>query len=156
MSRPLVPRIASGHRRQLLRLAVVGIAIPGWVSCADSTAPCGTPVRVAGSWAYSALQTAPATASITGTLRLSTSACGQFTGSLEGTERDATGASTRLAGDVSGTLADSTTVEFDVFLPGRSRQHLAVFRGDSLKGDWFEAASGGASGSFVARRIAVP
>jgi hypothetical protein len=141
-------------RRATCTVAV--LAALGMTSCTDSTAPCATAVRVAGTWAYQALQTAPVTTTITGTLRLTTAACGQFTGSLDATARDATGTSTRLAGDVSGSLADSTTVEFDLFLPGRSRQHLAVFRGDSLKGDWFEAASGGASGSFVARRTFTP
>lgn len=134
----------------------VALAMVAVSSCADSTAPCATPVRVAGTWTYQGVQTAPATATIVGTLRLTTSACGQFTGSLDATEREASGVNSRLVGDVSGSLADSTTVEFDVFLSGRSRQHLAVFRGDSLKGDWFEAASGGASGSFVARRTVTP
>lgn len=147
-------RVRSHASRTIVGLALL---LPAFsVACTDSTEPCGTPVRVAGTWAYRALQTTPATATISGTLRLMTSACGQFTGSLDATEVDVSGGTTRMVGDVSGSLVDSTTVEFDVFLPARSRQHLAVFRGDSLQGDWFEPASGGANGSFVARRQGAP
>ena len=155
MTVAIAARGSGSHARWALGVLATVLFVTA-SGCSDAVVPCDTPVPVAGTWAYQAQQTAPASATITGTLRFSGTACGQFTGSLDASVLDASGGTARIAGDVSGSLVDSTTVEFDVLLPGRSRQHLAVLRSDSLKGDWFEPSAGGASGSFVARRVVTP
>jgi hypothetical protein len=125
-------------------------------ACTSPTEPCATPSRIAGNWSYSATQTSPVTANISGTIRFNGTACGQFTGALDATEVDAYGTTRRLVGDVSGRIVDSTTVQFDAYLGSSARQHIAALRGDSLKGDWLEVTASGASGSFAARRIVTP
>ncbi|HEX2778169.1 MAG TPA: hypothetical protein VHM30_01645 [Gemmatimonadaceae bacterium] len=121
-------------------------------SCHDTTAPCATPSRFAGSWRYVARQTSPGSATISGTLVVKTGACRSLQGSLDAVERDAQGVTTRVAGALDGHEVDSSSIAFDVYLPSATREHLGRLAGDSIAGSWIDGSAGGASGDFVARR----
>lgn len=112
---------------------------------------------VRGTWSYSATQTAPTPASLTGTLTITSQAGNSFQGSISVTQTDGSG-STPLSGVVSGQTVNDTTVDFDVFVDPNARRHIAAVVRDSMRGGWFESDAGGstATGTFVAVLRSVP
>jgi hypothetical protein len=125
------------------------------------TAACATPtgtgnpggVDLRGQWTYTATQTSVPTASLSGTLAISTQSGNAFGGVLDVIEMDAQGQSHHLNGLVSGQLVDTAAVDFDAFFDVTGRRHLGVVRGDSIHGTWVEQDVGGtSSGAFAGRR----
>lgn len=134
-------------------LLLVGATAAGSCGSATACAPEAI-VAIAGAWSYSAIQSSPSTATLAGTLDI-TSQCGRnFSGTLDVTEIDAQGRSRRLTGPVSGRALDTTSVDFDAFLDITARRHLGALRGDSIRGTWVEQLeSGTSSGSFQSARL---
>jgi hypothetical protein len=124
-------------------------------ACVSPTENCAAPRRITGVWQYSATQDAPASASLTGTLLISTQTCHDFEGVLDFVELSANGQSRRVAGPVSGVLVDSAMARFDATLGGdgaSDRQHLARFGADSVTGTWVEVGAASVlTGRFAAR-----
>jgi len=132
-------------RAMLALLLVAACKTP--VDCSGAPA-----VNLLGTWRYTATQSSPTTANLTGALAI-TSECGStLGGTLDVTETSAQGSRRRM-GTMSGRAVDSATVDFDVFLSAVGRRHLGTIAGDSLRGTWVEPGDAGtASGSFVAVR----
>lgn len=134
-----------------------------WLALAVAAAACSGPTgtgtsdpRIAGTWAYRSA-TSGASTQVEGVLMLTVASSGGIAGTLEGTETDATGRRSPITGLVSGSVVASGSADFDVTLVGgRSRQHVASLRGDSLVGDWMERQTQGTvqSGRFGAARRA--
>ena len=124
-------------------------------ACVSPTENCVAPRRITGVWQYSAAQDAPASASLTGTLLISTQTCHDFDGVLDVIEVSGNGQSRRVAGPVSGVLVDSMMARFDATLGGdggADRQHLARFSADSVTGTWVEiGAASVLTGRFAGR-----
>jgi hypothetical protein len=133
-----------------LRGVALAIALLGGACRATTDCAAATPPVLLGSWTYTATQTSPTTANLSGTLQI-TSQCGrQIGGTLDVTQTDPGGGNPqRLTGPVSGVLLDTASVDFDAYLSATPRRHDATVRSDSMKGgSWFEV--GGPSGSFGA------
>ena len=124
------------------------------IACSSPSAPCDEPGRMRGEWTYQATQEAPASATLNGSMVISTRRCADFQGVLDVVEVLPTGDSRRVSGPVSGTVLDSTLVRFEVIIGGTTREHLARLSADSITGDWVQALSGAAaSGRFAGRRV---
>jgi hypothetical protein len=140
--------------RQVLSLPFAALA---W-ACASPASPCGTspaPVDLVGSWHYEGTQSSPTTATLIGTLTITSQSGQDFYGTLDVTETDGSGPR-QLSGVVTGCAVDATSVDFDAFLAG-ARRHLGTVTvgADSIKGTWVESGMGGppsASGSFESAR----
>lgn len=119
---------------------------------APTTGSGAVPVPLLGTWDYSAVQTSPATAALTGTLEVTGQAGPDFEGTLEATETDGQGGVRQLAGSVTGRALDPTTVDFDAFFSLTGRRHLGTVSDGTIRGAWVEAEPGGQtrSGSFEA------
>lgn len=134
-------------------LLVVGLS----AACVSATGSGSSALVVRGTWDYSATQTAPTPASLTGTLTITSQAAINFQGSISVTETDGSG-STTLSGVVNGQTVNDTTVDFDVFVDPNARRHIAVVVRDSMRGGWFESNADGSTttGTFVAVLRSVP
>jgi hypothetical protein len=138
--------------RQVPSLALAALAL----ACTSPASPCGTgpaPVDLVGSWHYEGTQSSPTTATLIGTLTITSQSGQDFYGTLDVTETDGSGPRP-LSGVVTGCAVDATSVDFDAFLPG-ARRHLGTVTADSIKGTWVESGMGGppsASGSFESAR----
>ena len=127
------------------------------VSCSSPSEPCDEPDTMRGEWTYQATQDAPASATVHGSMVISTRRCADFQGVLDVVEVLPTGDSRRVSGPLSGTVLDSTLVRFEAIIGGATREHLARISADSITGDWVQALSGAAaSGRFAARRVGPP
>lgn len=131
------------------------ISLLGALACAaacSSATDAGTTSRsVVGQWGYSATQSTPVTATLTGTLSVTQQTGHDFQGTLDVIQQDGQGNMTHLAGIVSGQVLDSASLVFTAFLDLVGRQHLATIARDSVHGTWVEQESGFVnSGSFVA------
>lgn len=126
-------------------------------SAAGCSSPtnCGAPpATVLGTWAYSASQTAPSTATLNGTLTLQPG-CPSFQGSLDGTQHDDLGNATAVHLVVTGQMLGTASVEFDASFGAAARRHLGTIANDSIRGTWVDQTSGG-NGSFVAVKEVTP
>lgn len=135
--------------------AVLGVGL--LAACMSATGSGSSSLVVRGTWDYSATQTTPVPAGLTGTLTISSQTGSSFQGTISVTETDASG-STQLAGAVNGQAVNDTIVDFDVFVDPNARRHIATVVRDSMRGGWVESNSDGSSstGSFVAVRRTVP
>jgi hypothetical protein len=125
-------------------------------ACVSSTDQGSSTLVVTGAWDYSATQTTPSTASLAGTIIISSQANGVFQGSASVVENDG-GTLTPLSGAVAGQTVNDTTVDFDIFFDANGRRHVASVVRDTMRGSWVE--TGGASpfaGSFLAIRRSGP
>lgn len=129
-------------RRLALTAALMGSSCRAPTVCAAAIPPV-----LLGSWSYTATQTSPTTASVSGVLRITSQCARQIGGTLDVTQTDAQGNTQRLTGAVSGMLVDTTLLDFDAFLGATPRRHDGAVRSDSMRGTWFEVT--GASGSFT-------
>lgn len=143
------------------RLARVGClswaAALGW-ACESPTDVSGSPASVLGTWSYSATQASPTSATLNGTLVITTQTGPTFSGSFDVVETNAQGAVRRLSGLVSGRAVDSVSVDFDAFVDLVARRHLGTLAGDSIRGTWveFEPGGGASSGAFRGARSPPP
>jgi hypothetical protein len=114
-------------------------------------------VELRGTWSYTAVQTAPSAATLTGDLTVSGQSGQSLSGSIDVIE-DAGGQLRRLTGPVSGRALDATTVDFDAFVDGADRRHVGTVRADTVVGEWadFSGGGAGASGTFRLERRSVP
>ena len=127
------------------------------VSCSSPSGPCDEPGDIRGEWTYQATQDATTSATLHGSMVISTRRCGDFQGVLDVVEVRPTGESRRVSGPVTGTLLDSTLVRFEASVGGTMREHLARIHADSITGDWIQALTGAAaSGRFAGRRVGPP
>jgi hypothetical protein len=134
--------------RRFLPLALLPLA-----ACQLTTTECSAVPSVTGTWRYSASETAPVRASVSGTLSITSASCSGIVGQLDVVETTATGATLRLAGPITGQVVDGSSFQFDAFLEGTPRQHLALLKGDSLTGSWVSTdGTQAASGTFGGRR----
>jgi hypothetical protein len=132
----------------LLALAVIGAACRSPEDCGAA------PAAVVGRWTYSASQSAPSTATVSGILTLQ-AGCPSFQGSLDGTERDALGNTAPVHVPVAGQMLNATSVQFDAYLGVATRQHLGALANDTIRGTWVDQTSG-SNGSFVAAKELTP
>jgi len=124
--------------------------------CVTSTDTGSSTLMVTGDWDYTASQTSPTAASITGTLIISSQSNGIFQGSANASENDG-GTITPLSGTIAGQTVNDTTVDFDIFFDPNGRRHVAAVVRDTMRGSWVE--TGGATtmaGSFMAVRRSGP
>jgi len=121
----------------------------GMVACSPGDCP-PPPATVLGAWTYSATQTAPSMATLGGILTLQPG-CPGFQGILDGTQNDGVGLATPVHVVVTGQMLGTTSVDFDA----SGRRHLGTITNDSMRGTWFEQASGG-NGSFLAVKDLTP
>ena len=134
-------------------LGLCGIVL---AACVTSTDTGSSTLVVTGTWDYLASQTSPTTASLAGTLFVSSQSRGVFQGSASVSENDG-GTITPLSGTITGQTVNDTTVDFDIFFDANGRRHVAAVVRDTMRGSWVEA--GGAStfaGSFTAVRRSGP
>ena len=134
-------------------LGVFGLLL---AACVTSTDTGSSTLVVTGTWDYSASQTTPTAASLTGTLLISSQTNGIFQGSASVSENDG-GTVTPLSGAIAGQTVNDTTVDFDIFFDANGRRHVASVVRDTMRGSWVE--TGGAStfaGSFMAVRRSGP
>lgn len=139
-------------------LALGAVALlAGFVACRSAT-DSGPARDVRGQWSYSAVQSAPFTATLAGTLTISQQNGHAFQGSLAVVQQDGQGTVTQLAGIVTGQVLDSVSVVFTAYLDATGRQHLATMTADSVRGTWVEQAASQitSSGSFVATLAVAP
>ncbi len=135
--------------------ALAGVGLLGCMSVSDAGS---AGVNVLGQWSYSATQTSPAAATLSGTLLLTVQNGREFQGTLDVIQQDGQGGIAHLAGVVSGQVLDSTSVVFTAFLDVSGRQHLAKLAHDSVQGSWVEQAGGQVTGSgaFIATKGTAP
>jgi hypothetical protein len=125
------------------------------LACSNPAGTCEAVPGLDGQWTYEAIQESPVTASIHGSLLITSRQCSDFQGSLDAIEVLATGESRRVSGFVSGTMLDSSLFRLEAVIGGDSREHLARLRADSVSGEWIASAGGVArSGRFAGKRIA--
>jgi len=122
------------------------------VACSSPTDSSPTSIVMVGQWTYSATQTSPVAATLSGVLTVSQQTGRTFAGSLDATQQDALGNVTHLSGVVSGQVVDTTGIEFSVQIGLDGRQHLGSLARDTVRGAWVDQGSGGvmSSGSFTA------
>jgi hypothetical protein len=120
------------------------------MACSDVVASCAPERSLAGTWRYAGGEDAPATASLEGSLEITTESCEGFQGRLDILRSVASGSTARLAGPVSGRLTSGGSIRFDAWLAGVARQHLAVLGQTGAEGHWLVArgAAGVESGTF--------
>ena len=129
------------------------VVLLGFASCTSPVAP-GQGHDMLGTWRYSATQNAP-TASLTGTLTVTSQTGSAFSGRLEVQETDAAGQLHTRAGATSGHALIAQSIDFDVLLGSAPRRHVARLAGDSIQGNWVEASVDGfVTGTFHAVRLA--
>ena len=134
-------------------LALLALSL---TACVTSTDACGSGLIVGGTWDYSATQTSPTTASLTGTLTISSQARCSFSGNASVTEMDGGGSFPR-AGPISGQTLNDTTVDFDVFFDASARRHVASVVRDTMRGGWVETSGARTfAGSFLAVHRSTP
>jgi hypothetical protein len=131
------------------RAWLLAVALP-FLACADVVASCAPERTLVGTWRYAGGEDAPATASLEGSLEISTESCEGFQGRLDIARSSASGAITRLAGPVSGRLTSDAGIRFDAWLSTVPRQHLAVLGQAGAEGHWLAARgpAGVESGTF--------
>jgi len=138
--------------------------VAGFLALVASGAACGSPTDcgaapapLLGRWTYSANQTAPAAATLTGVLTLE-AGCPTFQGALDGSEQDDHGNTAPVHVVVTGRMLDSASVVFDAFFGVGGRRHLGTIAHDSIRGTWIEQSTGGiaGTGSFVAAKELMP
>ncbi len=134
--------------RRLLLLGLIPLA-----ACQVETVKCGQVPAVTGNWRYTATETTPIRATVSGTLLITSATCDAIVGQMDVVQTDATGATQHLAGPITGQAIDGTSFQFSAYLDATPRQHLAtVSHGDSLSGSWVN--TGGpqsATGTFGGR-----
>lgn len=119
-------------------------------ACAAATDPSTDVADLRGTWQYSGEQTAPALTMV-GTLVIEAQQGDLLTGRISW-EEQAVGGGTRVdGGAVTGRVIDRSDVDFDVFLPGGERRHVARLTADTMRGAWVQLSSG-RSGEFLAVR----
>jgi hypothetical protein len=145
--------VSAGGRHAMAAIVSIGASM-GLGGCRSATDGGATPVNVVGTWTYSAIQTSPASAVLSGTLTISRQSGRDFNGTLQVTQTDGQGGSPQnLAGVVSGRALDSVTIDFDAFLSLTGRRHVGTLRGDSVFGDWIESPGlAQQQGTFAGRR----
>src|SRR5262245_53445628 len=119
-----------------------GLVLAVCVSCSTPSGPCNDTGGPRGEWTYQATQDAPTSATIHGSMVITTRRCSDFQGILDVVEVLPTGESRRVSGPVSGTVLDSTLFRFEAVIGGATREHLARVRADSMTGDWVQALAG--------------
>ena len=126
-------------------------------ACTSSTDTGPPPVVLTGSWGYAGTQTVPS-ATLAGTLVVSSQAGHTFSGSFAATESGPGTATNALNGTVQGRALDSITLDFNISVNGEIRRHVGLIHGDSLTGNWeVENIPGSsAAGTFRMRRAPVP
>lgn len=141
-----------------MRAAGLCVAVLGWECQSPVAAPAGPAASVLGMWSYAATQTSPSTATLTGTLEITSQVGRDFNGRLDVMETDAQGTPRRLNGIVAGRAIDSLSVDFDAFVDVVARRHVGTVVGDSIRGTWLEFEPGGGtrSGSFRGARSSPP
>ena len=134
------------------------VAALAWACQSPVDSSSGPRASVVGLWSYSATQTSPSNATLTGTPEITSQAGRDFDGRLDVTETDAQGAVRPLSGIVSGRAIDSVSVDFDAFLDLVARRHVGTLVGDSIRGTWVVLVPGGgtSSGSFRGARSSGP
>ena len=127
------------------------------VACVTSTDTGSSRLVVTGDWDYSATQTSPTTASISGTLIVNSQSNGIFQGSASGSQNDG-GTVTPLSGPIAGQTVNDTTVDFDIFFNSdpNGRRHVAAVVRDTMRGSWVENGGAGPYGTFTAIRRSGP
>jgi hypothetical protein len=136
--------------RQLVVVAAALAAMTA-MACAGSTGPSVVGVAIVGTWAYSAVQSSPSPATMTGTLQVTGQSDRGVTGSFDGVETVLSGQAVQRVGTLSGRFLDSTAVDLTLTLPTGQRQHLGRVVGDTLRGSW-AVFGGSAAGDFTAVR----
>ncbi len=132
------------------RAVLVGASAVLVAACAATTDPSTDVADLRGTWQYSGEQTAPALTMV-GTLVIEAQQGALLTGRISW-EEQAVGGGTRVdGGAVTGRVIDRSDVDFDVFLPGGERRHVARLTADTMRGAWVQLSSG-RSGEFVAVR----
>ncbi len=137
--------------------------------CTAPVSPCGTgpvPVDLRGSWHYEGTQSSPSTATLSGTLRITSQPGQDFYGDLSVTETDVGSGSVRdLSGAVTGCALDATSVDFGALftVEAAARRHLGTVKMDVTmdsitNGTWVESGPSGpiASGTFKSARQSGP
>lgn len=132
------------------RAVLVGASAVLVAACASTTDPSTDVADLRGTWQYNGEQTAPALTMV-GTLVIEAQQGALVTGRISW-EEAAVGGGTRVdGGAVTGRVIDRSDVDFDVFLPGGERRHVARLTADTMRGAWVQLSSG-RSGEFVAVR----
>lgn len=132
------------------RAVIAGAAATLIAACAATTDPSTDVADLRGTWQYSGEQTAPALTMV-GSLVIEAQRGDLLTGRISW-EEQAVGGGTRVdGGAVTGRVIDRSDVDFDVFLPGGERRHVARLTADTMRGAWVQLSSG-RSGEFVAVR----
>ena len=125
-------------------------------ACVTSTDPGSSNLVVQGAWDYTASQTSPTTATLTGKLTITAQSGGTYQGTASVVQNDG-GGTTDLTGAVAGQTVNDTTVDFDVFFDANARRHIATVVRDTMRGAWFETVgSTTLSGTFLAVRRSGP
>ncbi|HEY3935148.1 MAG TPA: hypothetical protein VGL65_11100 [Gemmatimonadales bacterium] len=135
--------------RTFLVLGLIGVG-----GCQmETTASCSAVPPIVGRWSYTATESSPVHANLSGTLSITSASCDGIVGSMDVLESDAAGGQQRLAGPITGQVVDGKSFQFSAFIDATPRQHLASVTGDSVSGSWVEAAgSASASGTFGGRK----
>lgn len=138
-------------------VALVALAAASGAACGSPTDCVAAPAVLLGRWSYSANQTAPTAATLTGVLTLE-AGCPTFQGALDGSEQDDRGNIAPVHVVVTGRMLDTASVLFDAFFGAGGRRHLGTIAHDSIHGTWIEQSTGGISstGSFVAAKEVTP
>jgi hypothetical protein len=120
-------------------------------SCALPSDAATDPANIVGTWTFVGVQTTPS-ASLEGTLTITSQDGDLINGTLSWVEEDAVGNTTVDGGPVTGRVIGSADVDFDLLRPGGSRRHVAHLEGDVMEGNWLQP-SASLSGSFTATRV---
>lgn len=124
--------------------------------CSSGPTESDGPSPAAGNWSYQGIQIFPDSREIQGTAVWFTvpGENGPFEGSYNLVEEQSGGGEMRsLVGVGSGNVFADTIADFELDLAGIRRRHVGILRNDSIVGEWVEIRSGGASGTFLLRRI---
>lgn len=136
-------------------LGLCGILL---AACVTSTDTGSSTLVITGTWDYSATQSTPTTATITGTLIVSTQSNGVFQGTASGSDMEGS-TTTPVSGPIAGQTVNDTTVDFDIFFNSdpNGRRHVAAVVRDTMRGSWVETGGAGTfAGSFTAVRRSGP
>ena len=133
-------------------LAVVLVAILA-AACQSPVSACEAVTSLLGTWRYSGMQDAPASAALEGSLEITSESCDGFQGRLDVTQSAIAGATLHLAGPVSGRVISGNSVRFDAWVTAIPRQHVASLESGTVEGSWVKVGDGSVeTGSFRAER----
>jgi hypothetical protein len=143
-------------KRALVRMILPFLIVTQMASCLRPTDIGMSTISLTGAWQYSAVETGPLGATLSGTLVIVQQTGASVQGSLEVSSRStATGEVRSLAGAISGSAPGPGAIDFDVYLEPTARRHVAQLSGDTLRGTWVRSSDRGvaASGTFAAYRL---